>query len=311
VPRQDLSEGELRTPAGKPPSYPLRDIGDYAQLFAAVLAVVIMLVSATGIYQLISSITEVLIAGTFCNFLLFVVRHRRRPWTGRVLIQGITIVAVLVVSAGLAVLVRLPAPASGTDFGRTSPGVSASVVSPSHSANPSPSTSPSTTPAATPTNPSPSRVPPGSQPPSQQPAPVVFATTKTIDARVWPGVDTGVVLASGQIIHVVQTGGSWNCDDTSPFKMVGAGGDPNYPYNSDHLAVPYATYCSLVGRIGQDGAWQEIGTSETFTAGQAGALYLAPNDVPPDVCNPPSEPGGAPTSCYTDNHGALTVRISS
>lgn len=173
------------------------------------------------------------------------------------------------------------------------------------SASPFPSLAPTQTATRKPDTPN-NGGSPQTPPTIARPAPV----TKPISAQTWDGVDTGVTVKAGETVVIEAVSGGWNCDDTDPIRYFDAGGDPEYPYNKPNLAVPNGVFCALIAKTSKTGPWETIGRGRDFVADRTGTLYLATNDVPPLRCDPPSEPGGDATSCYTDNHGFVEVRIS-
>jgi hypothetical protein len=126
----------------------------------------------------------------------------------------------------------------------------------------------------------------------------------TVYPTEWdPAPVPGLMLTQGEIVNITAIGGQWICaTDAGPASI---GGNPDYNATNNSWAVPGAPFCSLIGRIG-DGPWQEIGQESQFTADRAGPLALTVNELMPGNCpQPPSD-----TSCYTDNQGAITIKIT-
>jgi len=97
------------------------DIGDYAQLFAAVLTAVGHLVSASGVTDLFRNAAVVLITIAICNILIYLYRHRARLATRRIWIRAVAN-AVVVVGLSVVIFVVLPKPGSVTSASSLSAG---------------------------------------------------------------------------------------------------------------------------------------------------------------------------------------------
>jgi hypothetical protein len=82
------------------------DVGDYAQLFAAVLTAIVLLVSAAGVREPISVVAILLATVTACNLIIYLYRHRGRLTARRLSDQGVVIALVLVGSLITAVVLR-------------------------------------------------------------------------------------------------------------------------------------------------------------------------------------------------------------
>jgi hypothetical protein len=118
------------------------------------------------------------------------------------------------------------------------------------------------------------------------------SSTYTVGALSVPGVDTGLVLQSGQSVSVTATGSV--CPFGSSF-CVGPDGDPSVDTTQSlygGFVLPGAPAWGLVGRVGS-GPWMQIGSGPTTVSG-SGLLEFAVND-----------------DLFVDNTGSFTVTVTS
>lgn len=143
-----------------------------------------------------------------------------------------------------------------------------------------------------------------SSPPASTPAqagPIMY----TVDPRQWqPKAVGGLTIQEGDTVTITAISGQWSCADVTGW--TGIQGSPDYHATYHEWAVPSAPFCSLIGKIG-GGPWLQLAPSFQLVAASSGPLALTVNELLPDQCS--QEPGG-PTSCYTDNKGAIKVQIT-
>jgi hypothetical protein len=108
---QENSVANAQSQNGPKPESAGNDIADYAQLFAAVLTVVGLLVSASGVTDLFRNLATVLIAIAICNIVVYLYRHRVHLGTRRIWIRAVAN-AVIVVVLSVVTFVALPKPGS-------------------------------------------------------------------------------------------------------------------------------------------------------------------------------------------------------
>ena len=120
------------------------------------------------------------------------------------------------------------------------------------------------------------------------------ATSVSIAANAYPGVDSGVLIGAEQSV-VVTASGSWSVG--GPYGMGDANGATTMATESCAL-VTSAPMRALIGSLNGGVTWFLIGTGPTTVAGP-GQLLLSANDCP--------GPGGA---FFLDNSGSLLVTIT-
>jgi hypothetical protein len=116
-----------------------------------------------------------------------------------------------------------------------------------------------------------------------------------IDVTV-PWNDTGISIAAGDDLTISSSGTfNWGQNCTSNC-TASPNGEPWSNCKNDTLtfSAPGLSCWSLVGKIGENGAPFEVGTSITIEGPASGELYLGIND-----------------NYYQDNSGSLTATISS
>ena len=124
--------------------------------------------------------------------------------------------------------------------------------------------------------------------------PTTVSSTYTVGSLTVPGVDTGLVLRTGQSVTVTATGSV--CPHDLAF-CVGPDGDPSIDTTHSEYGgwvLPGAPAYGLVGRVG-DGPWVQVGSGPTTLSG-SGDLVFAVNDE---------------YGAFGDNSGSFTVTISS
>jgi hypothetical protein len=151
---------------------------------------------------------------------------------------------------------------------------------------------------------SPTRSLPAPTPGTQSPTSVTVMTT--VNPTQWqPQPVPGLIIAIGDLVSITATSGQWSCASQTGYTSIE--GSPNYNHVATNRdwAVPSAPFCSLIGKIGS-GPWQGLAPSFQIVAGYSGQLELTANDLMPDNCpQPPTR-----TSCYSDNRGTITVRVT-
>jgi hypothetical protein len=130
-------------------------------------------------------------------------------------------------------------------------------------------------------------------------ATVEAKSIKTIKIRATAGwVNTGISLNIGDKV-TIQAKGVVSTLKTSPTSISGPNGQKKYKCGLELAPPPcalnYAPYGALVGKIGYAKAFM-VGKKLTFTAKNAGILYLAVND---NLIH------------YADNKGFFLVTIDS
>ena len=135
---------------------------------------------------------------------------------------------------------------------------------------------------------------------SAQSATIIY----TMDPRRWqPAPVPKLMLAAGDTVGITAISGQWWCADVTGW--TGIQGSSWYHPVNHAFAVPSAPFCSLIGKV-DGGQWLALGNTAQFVADRPGQLELTTNELMPGHC--PQAPG--PTSCYTDNKGSITVRIT-
>lgn len=122
--------------------------------------------------------------------------------------------------------------------------------------------------------------------------PATVSNTYTVGALTVPGVDTGLVLESGQSVTVTATGAV--CPFGNSIVCVGPDGEPSIDTTQSAyggFVLPGAPAWGLVGRVG-NGPWVQVGSGPTTLSG-SGVLEFAVND-----------------DLFTDNTGSFTVTVS-
>jgi len=104
-----------------------------------------------------------------------------------------------------------------------------------------------------------------------------------------PWQDTGIEVQKGDLVTIVQVGGTWSND--SSVEQFDANGNPASGLR-DYRTMASAVGGMLIGRIGGNEQPFTVGRWNTLSSPVAGHLYLAMND-----------------SEYSDNKGSVTVQI--
>ena len=121
-----------------------------------------------------------------------------------------------------------------------------------------------------------------------------------VSAYDYPFQSTGITVTTGDQIEF-SASGKWDCGLGRTDLNGNDEMEPNSP-------APNANLCALVGAIGVDtpnvGDGFFIGESNQITVTRSGTLYVGSNDNLGE-CVP-----GLPFSCYKDNKGTISVRIS-
>ena len=174
----------LETDGDLPPRQAANDVGDYVQLFGAVLAATLLIASATNARERLSGAIIVLISAAVCNAIVYLYRHHRRGWTRRMIVHVVVIAVAFVGSIVTVAILRNPDRPAGR------------VVAAPRSA--SPTLAPAPTSTYVPTTPTPrptlSKPPPTSPHSSitRSPAPIVVPTHYTGPVEISPGYGVDV-----------------------------------------------------------------------------------------------------------------------
>ncbi|GAB3902022.1 hypothetical protein GCM10029964_091710 [Kibdelosporangium lantanae] len=135
-----------------------------------------------------------------------------------------------------------------------------------------------------------------------------------VNPRVYPPkAIQDLPIEAGQWVHIKEVGTKkWNCAPEGPWgkaetELSGIAGI-EHPGDAGAFLVPDEPICSLVGRIGDVGKWQEIGLHPDFIATTSGMLYLTANEIPPTEC-PYTDDTGHPR-CYSDNVGSVEISVT-
>jgi hypothetical protein len=137
-----------------------------------------------------------------------------------------------------------------------------------------------------------------------KPTPQRTTVRYTVDPTQWaPAPVPGLTLTKGDRVTITAVSGQWVCATVAD--PAGIQGNTHYKATYHSWAVPSASFCSLIGKIG-DGSWEELGDRPQFTADRSGELALTVNELMPGNCSqPPND-----TSCYTDNEGSIKILIT-
>jgi hypothetical protein len=135
-------------------------------------------------------------------------------------------------------------------------------------------------------------------------APITVPAT-VYASQLQPQPVQNLTITKGDLVSITAISGLWQCADQTGKTSIG--GSPAYDKvaTNRQWAVPSAPFCSLIARI-DGGPWLGLAPTFQFVADNSGPLELTANDLMPANCPQPP----ARTSCYTDNSGAITVRIT-
>src|SRR4051812_47105825 len=90
------------------------------------------------------------------------------------------------------------------------------------------------------------------------------------------GTKTGIYILPGDLIHFVAAG---QVNTLPPNSGSLASPDGNGSPCTASCLLPSAHFGTLIGRIGEQGAWFFVGSTNVLSSNKAGMLYLAVNDT--------------------------------
>ena len=118
--------------------------------------------------------------------------------------------------------------------------------------------------------------------------------------------DTGIYIPAGESVTLTASG-TWSmCQLAVCASGPNGDGFPSSASTWGQFADPSANNGVLIASTDGGGTWTPVGTGPTVVTGP-GELLLAANDTPPTngTCG-----FNAPTGCYSDNSGAVSVVIA-